>query len=164
MSERNTRDCFADDVAELPREPFAEEDAREDSQARLAPSLPLEMRDTLETSVHPSVIKILLGVTAWFLLVTWFSFARGGEVNLNLAIAILFFLFFFGLFLLTSSYGVNDPRWNLRKTSFREFLDSDVGTATGKMRGRDVLIEIATVPVSLALAATIIGLIWVALH
>ena len=123
-----------------------------------------EMRDTLETSVHPSVIKILLGVTAWFLLVTWFSFARGGEVNLNLAIAILFFLFFFGLFLLTSSYGVNDPRWNLRKTSFREFLDSDVGTATGKMRGRDVLTEIATVPVSLALAATIIGLIWVALH
>src|SRR6478672_4365987 len=88
MSERNTRDCFADDVAELPREPFAEEDAREDSQARLAPSLPREMRDTLETSVHPSVIKILLGVTAWFLLVTWFSFARGGEVNLNLAIAI----------------------------------------------------------------------------
>jgi hypothetical protein len=67
--------------------------------------------------------------------------------------------------LLTASYGVNDPRWNLRKTSFREFLDSDVGTtATGKMRGRDVLIEIATVPVSLALAATIIGLIWVALH
>jgi hypothetical protein len=118
------------------------------------------MGDTLETSVHPSVIKILLGVTAWFLLVTWFSFARGGAVNLNLAIAILFFLFF----LLTSSYGVNDPRWNLRKTSFREFLDSDVGTATGKMRGRDVLIEIARVPVSLALAATIIGLIWVALH
>ncbi|MGC2341351.1 MAG: hypothetical protein WA453_07175 [Methyloceanibacter sp.] len=59
---------------------------------------------------------------------------------------------------------MNDPRWNLRKTSFREFLDSDVGTATGKMRGRDVLTEIATVPVSLALAATIIGLIWVALH
>jgi hypothetical protein len=48
--------------------------------------------DTLETSVHPSVIKILLGVTAWFLLVTWFSFARGGVVNLNLTIAILCFL------------------------------------------------------------------------
>jgi hypothetical protein len=146
-------------VAELSPEPFAEEDAREDSKARLAPSLPREMRDRLETSVHPSVIKILLGVTAWFLSVTW-----GGEVNLNLAIAILFFLFFFGLFLLTSSYAVNDPRWNLCKTSFREFLDGDVGTATGKMRGRDVLIEIATVPVSFALAATIIGLIWVALH
>ncbi|MGA7372507.1 MAG: hypothetical protein WBW37_07800, partial [Methyloceanibacter sp.] len=54
MSERNTRDCFADDVAELPREPFAEEDAREDSQARLAPSLPLEMRDTLEPASIPA--------------------------------------------------------------------------------------------------------------
>ena len=50
-------------------------------------------------------------------------------------------------------------RWHLRDTSFREFLKSDVGTATGTMRGRDVLLEIALVPVSLALAATVIGLV-----
>jgi hypothetical protein len=29
------------------------------------------------------------------------------------------------------------------------------------MRGRDVLIQIATIPVALALAATLIGLAWV---
>jgi hypothetical protein len=95
-----------------------------------------------------------LGATAWFLMVTWLSSARGGDVDFAITIAILFFLFFLGLFLLTSSYAGNDPRWNLRKTSFREFLDSDVGTATGPMRGRDVLLEIAVIPISLAFAVT----------
>jgi hypothetical protein len=32
------------------------------------------------------------------------------------------------------------------------------------MRGRDVLLEIAVIPVSLAFAATLIGLIWIAIH
>lgn len=45
--------------------------------------------------------------------------------------------------------------------SFREFLNSKVGLATGEESGRDVLIEIATVPVTLAVAATLIGLAWV---
>ena len=31
---------------------------------------------------------------------------------------------------------------------------------TGMMRGRDVLIQIAVLPVSLAVAGTLIGLIW----
>jgi hypothetical protein len=162
MSERITtdHDNFVGEVAELPRAQLTEDLPREESQA----SVPREIQRTQETSVHPGAVKIILGATAWFLMVTWLSFARGGDVDLAITVAILFFLFFLGLFLLTSSYAVNDPRWNLRKTSFREFLDSDVGTATGKMRGREVLIEIATVPVSLALAATIIGLVWVALH
>jgi hypothetical protein len=69
--------------------------------------------------------------------------------------------FFIGLFLLTASYSVNDPRWPVRETSFREFLDSDVRIGSGTMRGRDVLIEIATMPIALALAGTLIGLAWV---
>jgi hypothetical protein len=32
------------------------------------------------------------------------------------------------------------------------------------MRGRDVLLEVAVIPVSLAFAATMIGLVWIALH
>ena len=45
--------------------------------------------------------------------------------------------------------------------SFRKFLGSDVRIGSGTMRGRDVLIQIATIPVALALAATLIGLAWV---
>jgi len=36
--------------------------------------------------------------------------------------------------------------------------------ATGPTRGCDVLLEIAIIPISLALAATMIGFVWIALH
>jgi hypothetical protein len=117
-----------------------------------------------QTSVHPAAIEIALAAALWFIAVTWVSFARGTEVDWALVVVTLFFIFFFALFLLTATYGLKDPRWRQRDTSFREFLDSEVGTATGPMGGREVLLEIAVMPVSLALAATMIGLVWIALH
>ena len=68
---------------------------------------------------------------------------------------------FFTLFLLTASYTLKDPRWAVRETSFGEFLQSDIGIGTGTMRGRDVLIQITLIPLALAFAATLIGLVWV---
>ena len=76
----------------------------------------------------------------------WLDFARDGEIDYLLAIVTLFFVMFFTLFLLTASYSAHDPRWPSRDTSFREFLRSSFGTATGSMRGREVLIEIALLP------------------
>lgn len=76
-------------------------------------------------------------------------------------IVTLFFVMFFVLFLLTAFYCVEDPRWPSRTPHLREFLDSEIGIAGGKMSGRDVLIETALIPVSLAFAATLIGLAWV---
>jgi hypothetical protein len=117
-----------------------------------------------QTGVHPAAIGIALVAALWFIAVTWVSFARGPEVDWDLVVVTLFFVFFFALFLFTASYGLKDPRWRQRDTSFREFLKSEVGTATGPMSGRDVMIEIAVIPVSLALAATAIGLIWIVMH
>lgn len=117
-----------------------------------------------ETGVHTVVAEIAVGAALWFIVMAWLDFARGGEIDYLLVIVTLFFVLFFALFLLTASYSLHDPRWPLRDTSFREFLRAKVGTATGTMRGRDVLIEIALVPVSLAFAATVIGLVWSALH
>jgi hypothetical protein len=114
-----------------------------------------------ETGVHPMAVKIAIGATIWFLAVTWLSFAWVRETDFVLAVVILFFAFFIGLFLLTASYSVKDERWPVRETSFREFLSSDVPIGSGTMRGRDVLIEIATIPIALALAGTLIGLAWV---
>jgi hypothetical protein len=121
-------------------------------------------RKAVETGMHPAVIGIVLGAVVWFVLITWVSFARGRGIDFDLVIATLFFAFFFGLFLVAAFVTTKDPRWRLPHASFREFLRSQVGTETGKMRGRDALIEIAIVPVSLALAATVIGIVWIALH
>jgi hypothetical protein len=110
---------------------------------------------------HPIVVKIAIAAVLWFLAVTWIAFAAKGGVDLDLTVVTLFFAIFFTLFLLLASFSVHDPRRPTRPTSLREFLDSNVGLATGNERGRDVLIEIALVPVTLAFAATLIGLAWV---
>jgi hypothetical protein len=116
---------------------------------------------TKEVGVHPIVIKIAIGAVLWFLAVTWLAFARGAETGFLLVIVILFFGFFLGLFLLTASYSVSDRRWPARETSLREFWKSDVGIGSGTMRGRNVLVEIAIMPIALALAGSLIGLAWV---
>lgn len=120
-----------------------------------------ESSEAVEAGVHPIVVKIALAAVLWFLAVTWLAFAGSGGVDIDLTIVTLFFAIFFTLFLLLASFSVADPRWPTRNTSVREFLTSDVGLATGTESGRDVLIEIALVPVVLAFAATLIGLAWV---
>jgi hypothetical protein len=114
-----------------------------------------------EAGVHPIVVKIAIGAVIWFLAVTWLAFAGRGGVDWDLTVVSLFFAIFFTLFLLLASFSAADPRWPTRRTSLREFMTSRVGLATGEESGRDVLIEIALVPVALAFAATLIGLAWV---
>jgi hypothetical protein len=116
--------------------------------------------ETGEAGVHPIVVKIAIGAVLWFLAVTWFAFAGSGGVDWDLTVVTAFFAIFFTLFLLLASFSVADPRWPTKTTSLREFLTSKVGLATGEESGRDVLIEIALVPVTLAFAATLIGLAW----
>jgi hypothetical protein len=112
------------------------------------------------TGVHPAVIKIALSAVVWFLAVAWFDFSGGPEVDLDLAVVTGFFVMFFTLFLLTASMVVDDPRWKQPKARFIEFLKDEVPIDRGTMRGRDVLIHIILLPVCLAAAATLIGLVW----
>jgi hypothetical protein len=112
------------------------------------------------TGVHPAVIKIALSAVVWFLAVAWFDFSGGPEVDLDLAVVTGFFVMFFTLFLLTASMVVDDPRWKQPKARFMEFLKDEVPVDRGTMRGRDVLIHIVLLPVCLAAAATLIGLVW----
>lgn len=114
--------------------------------------------------VHPGVFKLVIVAAVWFLAVSWLYFAWGTEVDLDLAVATGFFIMFFALFLMMSTGILKDTRQSEQRTSFRKFLRSKVATYTGERRGADVLIEITLIPVSLAVAATMIGLAWVYLH
>ena len=113
-----------------------------------------------EVRLHPVAVEIGIGAALWFVAMAWLDFARDGEIDYLLATVTLFFVMFFTLFLLTASYSAHDPRWPSHDTSFCEFLRSSFGTATGSMRGREVLIEIALLPLALAFAATLIGFFW----
>jgi hypothetical protein len=122
-----------------------------------APQLEL----TAEPGIHPIVVKIAVGAAVWFVATSWLAFAWDSEIDYLLVIMTLFFVIFFTLFLLTASFSVHDSRWPVRQTSFREFLKSNIRIGRGTMSGRDVLIEIALIPVALAFGATLIGLAWV---
>ena len=74
-----------------------------------------------QTGVHPAAIGVALAATLWFIAVTWVSFARGPEVDWDLVVVTLFFIFFLGLFLFTATYASKDPRWRQRDTSFANF-------------------------------------------
>jgi hypothetical protein len=112
------------------------------------------------TGVHPAVIKIAMSAVVWFLAVAWLDFSGGPEVDLNLAVVTGFFVMFFTLFLLAASMVIDDPRWRQPRVRFAEFLKDQIPIDRGTMRGRDVLIHIALLPVCLAAAATLIGLVW----
>jgi hypothetical protein len=133
-----------------------------DMEAAMSDTAPTASRQVTgqATGIHPVVFEIAIGAVLWFLAVVWIAFAGNGGVNLDLAIVTLFCAIFVSLFLLVASLTEGDSRWPTRQTSFSEFLDSDVAIGGETMRGRDVLIEIALVPVVLAFAATLIGLAW----
>jgi hypothetical protein len=112
------------------------------------------------TGIHPIVFEIAIGAVLWFIAVVWTAFAGTGGIDFYLAIVTLFCAMFVSLFVLVASLTTGDSRWPARQTSFSAFLDSDVAIGGETMRGRDVLIEIALVPVVLAFGATLIGLAW----
>jgi hypothetical protein len=117
-----------------------------------------------ETGVHTVVAEIAVGAALWFIVMAWLDFARGGEIDYLLVIVTLFFVLFFAPVLID---GVLQPARSALALARHELprVPARQGrTATGTMRGRDVLIEIALVPVSLAFAATVIRLVWSALH
>ena len=121
----------------------------------------LPQQTPAETGVHPIVIRIAVGAAVWFVAISWLAFAWGPEIDYLLVIVTLFFAIFLTLFLLTASFSLHDSRWPVRRTSFREFLKSNVRIGRDTMSGREVLIEIALIPVVLAFGATLIGLAWV---
>jgi hypothetical protein len=146
---------FTKDWSEISPQPATRE------LADLSIRQPRELNRTLLiTGVHPVVIKVALSAVVWFLALTWLDFTGGVEVDLDLAVITGFFVAFFTLLLLTASMVIDDPRWAQPKASFAEFLNDNVPIDTGLMQGRDVLIQIAVLPVSLAIIATLIGLIW----
>ena len=120
-----------------------------------------EGAEATEVGVHPIAVETALAAALWFIAVVWVAFAPGPEIDYLPVIVTLFFMMFFTLFLLTASYSVKDPRWPSRTMRLREFLRSKVAIGSSTMSGRDVLIETALIPVTLAFAATLIGLAWV---
>ena len=122
-----------------------------DAGGRTANQLP-------DTSVHPVAIAIPLACAAWFVIVNWVAFG-GGEASLVLAIVTLICAMLLGLMVLCAAMSRDMTPERARHRSLRAFLNGPVDIATGTLSGRQALIQIASMPVALALAFTAIALI-----
>ncbi|WP_295557084.1 hypothetical protein [uncultured Hyphomicrobium sp.] len=106
-----------------------------------------------------AVYRTVGAAFAWMMLAAWLAFGTAREADFTLAFASLLFLVFFGVLLFivtTARHHMTAPRETLD-----HFLQSDVDTASGPLPGRAAWIEIAVIPLALALAATAIGLVFV---
>lgn len=95
---------------------------------------------------------------AWILVVALFAFGRTTEAAWLLSVVVMFSIVVVGIpFLLRRT-----ARTRLRAKSrdFDDFLHSDVEVATGKLAGPEAYLQIVTIPLCLALAATVFGSIW----
>jgi hypothetical protein len=125
---------------------------REDpTSLRLAPGLEL----------HPKVYGSVLLSTVVFVVSSWLAFGKDGETDYLLLIVALVFAIFAALptlIFLTgrrAARGGGDAR---QRQSLDEFMESRVETGSGQLAGRQAWLQIAVIPLSLALAAILIGL------
>lgn len=114
------------------------------------------------TAVHPAPIKIALGCAAWFVFISWALFASADwDTVLPVAVVTIIFAMYLGG--LTWGAAMSPDVTPERKASrtFQEFLDGDVDIATGLISGREAMVQIIVLPLTLAVGGTAIALIWV---
>jgi hypothetical protein len=126
--------------------------------AECKPDTSLESR-RIGAELPAGIYKTIVAAYAWMLLVTWLDFSGIVEASWLAAVAILIGIVFFGIpFLLRCS---NRDSAGAPQPGLETFLHSDLETATGRLPGRDSYLQIITIPICLALAATALGTIWV---
>ena len=107
------------------------------------------------TRVHPIAIAIPLLAYAWLGVAAWLAFA-GGETSLILAVLFVLSVMYFGLLVGGAVMGRNMTPERQQDRSVREFLDGEVEIATGRITGREAMMQIAMMPVALAIGGTAI--------
>ena len=107
------------------------------------------------TRVHPVAIAIPLLAYAWLGVAAWLAFA-GGETSLILAVIFVLSVMYFGLLVGGAVMGRNMTPERKQDRSVREFLDGEVEIATGRITGREAMMQIAMMPVALAIGGTAI--------
>jgi len=112
--------------------------------------------------VHRGAIEIALVGVVWFVVaVVWLFATSSAFVNYTLVVVAGFAVVFSTLTLSLASRAAGDARWSNRsRTTFADFVNGDVDIETGTIGGREALIQITMLPITLALAATVIGIIF----
>jgi hypothetical protein len=111
------------------------------------------------TGVHPAAIEIALAAYGSFIIAAWIAFGRG-YAALDLTVVVLISVVLAGLLVggATMSRSMTPDRET--KRSFGEFVNGPVDTETGEISGRDALLQIAAMPILLAIGGSTIAAIY----
>jgi hypothetical protein len=99
---------------------------------------------------------------AWMLLAAWFAFSRDGETDFNIAVGIFLFAVFAALPWLI--YMTASHHKHAKSENVSHFLSTEIDTWTGPLSGAAAWVQIAIIPAALALAATLIGAVFILSH
>lgn len=107
--------------------------------------------DIAFADLHAGVFVLMLLAWAWMLAAFWFTFGSQLEGGFMVAISTVYVLMYFGVpAVMIKTARKHSPHLPDRR-SFGDFLRGYVQTATGRMEGREALVQILLVPVGLAL-------------
>ncbi len=111
------------------------------------------------TGVHPAAIATTLAAYGLFIIVAWIAFGRG-YAALDLTVVVLVSVVLLGLLVGGAMMSRNMTPDRETERSFGEFVNGPVDTATGEISGRDALVQIAAMPVLLAIGGIAIAAIY----
>jgi hypothetical protein len=104
------------------------------------------------------VYASVLMAFAWIMLASWLAFAGAMDAALALGVAIVLAIVFFALPIIIRQVAVAHSSDKGRTT--HDFLSAPVETATGTLPGSSAWLQVLLIPLALALAATLIGAVF----
>lgn len=110
--------------------------------------------DIVFSDIHYGVYVLVLSAWGWVIGAFWFAFGSDRHSAFMVGISTIYFLIFFSVPLILARTGRKFISAKPNSQSFKSFLRSRVDTATCEMSGREAAVQIALVPVCLALCTT----------
>jgi hypothetical protein len=107
------------------------------------------------TAVHPAVIGIAMFAAFWFAFAAWVGFAGDKEARFVVVVVIFISAMFLGLLAGGGWYSRNMTAKRRSTRALGDFLNGVVEIETGKISGREALVQIAVGPVLLAIGGTL---------
>lgn len=106
-----------------------------------------------------AVYRTVLAAYVWMMLAAWIAFGAHATADINLGIATVVMVVFTAIPCLI--YVTATHHKSAGQESTQHFVSSQLDTATGWLSGREAWLQIAIIPLALAVAATAFGAVYV---
>jgi hypothetical protein len=112
------------------------------------------------TNVHSGAVAAALAAYAWFIMIAWIAFGRG-YAALDLVVVVLISVVLLGLLAGGAMMSRNMTPDRETTRTFAQFVNGRVDIETGRVSGRDALVQIVVMPILLAIGGTVIAAVWI---